>query len=151
MNREQLSNSTTALLLAPVAISGDTHSNYVDLQGWDAATFYVAVGDIGATSSSYYLTPVLREASATPGTIASYSAVAAADYYAGDSGGFIAIDGSGDESSVYKLAYTGTERYVNILLDETGVISGPVCVWVELHNANQQPSDGLTVTTGTVT
>ena len=151
MNREKLSSSTTALLLAPVVVAADTQSNYVDLQGWDAATVYVAVGDLGAVSASFFQTPILQEANVTPGTIASYSAVAAADYYAGDSGGFIAIDGAGDESSVYKLAYLGTERYLNVLLDETGTTSGPICVWVELYKANIQPSDGLSVVTGTVT
>lgn len=143
-------NDEVTVQLLPVADLAytDTQSNYVDLSGYDGADFYVVVGALTGVDGSNYLTPTLQEASATPGTAGSYSAVAAGDIM----GGFTKIDSTSEDSVVQKAGYAGGSRYVNVLLNYTGtgISAGYVGVFATLRKLRKGPGSSKTPTTGTV-
>ncbi len=140
---------TVKLLQAADLVHVDTQSNYVDLAGWDAAKFCVHIATQTGIDSSNYVTPILQEATATPASASSYSAVASTDYV----GGFTKADSTSEDDVIQVAGYTGSARYVNVKIDftGTGITAGIVCVWVELTKSRKDPASAKTAITGTVT
>jgi len=140
----QNDSNVIALLSNSAAVAADTQTNYIDTALYESLLIAV-IYDAGTASAGNSFTPTLQEATGTPGTIASYSSVAAADI----NGAFSAIEATGE--GVQFVGYTGDERYINVLLDETGTSSIDFTVVAIVSNGLHNPIDGATITSGTVT
>jgi hypothetical protein len=147
--RDLYHNALPVSLAIPVDQAGtDAWSKYVDLAGSHGCIITVHVGDLTGVDGSNYLTPVLYEATATPASAGSYSAVAASDLL----GGFSKIDATTEDSTIQTVGYKGICRYVAVKCDYTGTGITAGCVSVEGYVAfsDHEPTSGRTVTTGTV-
>jgi len=136
--KDSYNTTKIALLLEPQDLAHtDTYSAYVDLAGYESALFEVSVGALTGVDGSNYLTPTLLEATETPDSTASYSAVDSADII----GGFSKIDAAAEDSVVQVAGYIGSERYVCVLLDyaSTGISAGVVGVNVILGHTSEIP------------
>lgn len=146
MATRDLHNSIEVVKLMTIAeVTADTWSSYVDLNGFESAEFIVENSALTGGDADNYITPVLYEASDTPASSSSYSAVDSGDIL----GAFVAV---ADESTTTTQAvgYIGGERYVAVKLDETLTISaGYWSVTAILSHAGLNPPSAPT--TGTVT
>jgi len=143
--------------------STDTQSGYIDLANWDECVIEVIVSTLSGVDGSNYLTPILQCANSSPTAAGSYSAVPAADmdYEIVTAAGastvaldtvWPRIDSTSEDSVIYRAAYKGAARYLNVKLDYTGsgITAGVVGVVARLSSAHKQPGNANTVTTGTV-
>ena len=96
----------------------------------------------GTADGSNYFTPTLQEASATPGSTASY---ASTTEYVGTLSAINSTTGGKQ-----KISYTGKERYITVKLTETGTASSIFAVSYHLSGAKKAPARDNTATTGTV-
>jgi len=146
VNREERTSTKVVQLLEPANVTATGRSAYVDLQGWDAVDIILDYGDVTAAAGANNLVPTLQEADATPAASGSYSAVASADL----GGSFTTLE-DGVTADVDHVAYRGSERYIHVLLTETGTAAAVVGVIAVLRKFSRQPSNDVNVTTGTVT
>ena len=111
----------------------------VDLHGYNAATFAVFYGDSDDTlSGSVYLSAKLQE-SDTSGS--GFTDVDADDVIGNTSNLFGLCNAPAEDSTIYKLGYKGTKRYVRIYVTLTGIhMNGiPVAAFVVLGKAGAEP------------
>ena len=139
-------NIAVAHLLDAQDITADTWSNYVDLAGYSSVEVLVNVGAATPLSGSNYFTPVLYEASVTPTSSASYSAVGAADLL----GSFTAIDSQTEDQVTQRVGYKGGLRYIAVKLDETGTVTS-FLTSVDAIVGDPLSAPAAAPTTGTVT
>ena len=132
-------------LLSNTQKTADFWCNYVDRANFDKVTFIVSANMTTADSSNYF-TPVLKEATATPGTIGSYASVDSSEIV---NGAFAAIVATG-AATVQQVDYIGDARYLTVLLDETSTADGVFSVFAVLSGARKSPAENETVTTGAV-
>jgi len=146
MLRDLTHNTQVKHLLLPQDISADTWSNYVDLSGWESATFVVTNNTLTGADADNYITPTLYEASETPASTSSYTAVDTGDMI--DS--FSAINDT-ITTSTQSVGYNGGKRYVCVKLEETstGVSAGNWSIHVVLARPRNAPAD-TAPTTGAV-
>jgi len=146
MNRETVTSKKYVQLLAPgAAITADTSTRYVDLQGFDAVDIVVTYSDVTAATGANNFVVVVQEASAAPGTAGSYTAVAAANLR-----GTIPTLEDGVTANVSSVGVVGSKRYLRVLLDETGTASVIASVMAVLTLSDRDPANAKTVTTGAV-
>jgi len=141
-------NTECKVLYEGTSVTADAYSNYIDLQGYEAAEILV-FGTMSVADSSNYITPKLYGATATPAASGSYSALSGNDL----NGAFSAFNDT--TSFMQKVGYAAGAnhyRYLCVLLDETGTADADtLCVVVILHKGKHQPIDDDTLTSGTVT
>lgn len=145
-NRELTTSTRYVQLIEPETVTDTGRTNYVDLQGWDAVDFLVDYGDVTAAGGSNNFVITLQEKDTVPGTIAGYTAVAAADR----TGAFTQLE-NGVTSGNSVVGYKGSARYVHVLITETGTASAVIGVTAILRKFSRQPSNAVAVTTGDVT
>ena len=137
------------LLLEPQDLaSADTQSAYIDLAGLHVPVgIAVIIGALTGVDGSNYLVPTLQEATETPASASSYSAVDANDI----DGAFTKVDDAAEDSVIQFVEYHGRSRYVNVLLNYTGtgITAGIVGVVALVREAREMPP--ATPTTGAVT
>jgi hypothetical protein len=147
MNRETVTSKKYVQLLAPgAAITDDTGTAYVDLQGFDAVDIVVTYSNVTASAGNNKFDVIVQEASAAPATAGSYTAVAAANLR----GSFPVLQ-NGVTANVASVGVVGSKRYLRVLLDETGTASVIASVMAVLTLSDRDPANAKTVTTGAVT
>jgi len=146
MNRELLTHKAVVALLATAAVDADASSDYVDLQGFDAAEFLVPFGDVTAAAGSNNLVITLEEAAsgADPEDTGVYTPVAANDLV-----GALTQLQNGVTAGVGRVGYIGTGRYVRAVVTATGTASASLGVIAILENSVREPANSLTPSTGT--
>lgn len=111
--------------------TSDVNGTVVDTQGFNSLFFVINVGANGGTlNGSNKVDFKLQHGNASDLS----DAVAVATV--GESGGttidsngiFATVDAAGEVSTTYKVAYTGSKRYVRVVSDVTGTISLPVSI-----------------------
>lgn len=152
--RDLFNNVKVAHLLSAKDITDhtDVGTDYVDLQGFEAAAFLVNIGSVTNQDVSNKMLPVLQECDSAPGTNSSWAAVDSGNIL----GAFTVCDtATTDEDLTQIVSYIGTKRYVRVWLNFTSAGSYPdhflLSVDAILANARHQPASALTVTTGAST
>lgn len=146
--RDNIKGGAAVSLLA-ANVSADSYSKYIDLKDYDGCRI-ILTAEMDTADSSNYITPSLLESDTdptTPGSTASYSAVASADYSSGVNG-FAALN---DTTTAWcqEVAYIGDQRYICVLLDETNTAQGEIHIVAVPFRAQQKPVTAVP-TTGTV-
>lgn len=105
----------------------DTNGSTIDTQGFNSVFFAVNVGANGGTlDGSNNVTFVLQDSSDGSTWADVTDTNEAGGYTVDGSGVFATVDAGGEAESTYKVAYTGSDRYVRIKADVSGTISLPV-------------------------
>ncbi len=135
-------------LLKPAQISSTTKSNYIDIQGFEAALIAINLG-VGANldAGDYYTFKVQESDTTTDGD---FSNVASADLIGDWDGDGLVIDAD-DEDEITKLvSYIGAKRYIRIVATETSdTANGTLYVGIIaiLSRArHDDPASGITPT-----
>lgn len=138
MNRERLTHKADALLLAPATVAATAGTDAVDLQGFDAVEVVVAHGDVTAAAGANNF--VLSLSSAPDGSVitdlGAYSAVAAADVV----GSFDTLE-NGVLAGVQRVGYIGTDRYLRVVITETGTASAEIGIVALLELSDREPAN----------
>jgi hypothetical protein len=143
MATRDLKNLIRPTLLMAEQVDDDEYSDYIDLGNeYESCVLLVTCEAVTASAGNQIL-PTLYEASATPGSTGSYSAVDSGDI----EGAFAAIATTG--STAQYVGYKGGERYLCVFLNETGTFDGEVHVTAIVGNSGTKPP--AAPTTGTVT
>jgi hypothetical protein len=146
MNRETVTSKKYVQLLAPAAaVTADTSSVYLDLQGFDAVDIVATYSNVTASAGSNNIVIKVQEASATPGSAGSYTDVAAANLR-----GAMPTLQNAVTANVASVGVVGSERYLRVLLDATGTVSAFVSLMAVLTLSDRDPANAKTVTTGAV-
>ena len=144
-NRELTSVTRYVPLRTIAAISGTQYGSYIDLQGWDAVDIVLTYTAGGGSAGT--ITPTLLEADS--GTLTSngtYSTVATANLTAA-----LPVLTDATTAGVAVRGYRGSARYITIkTVQATSTMAGFAAIAV-LRKFTRQPSDEVSVTTGTVT
>lgn len=143
MNREKVTGTKYAQLLAAATVTATGASHYVDLQGFDAVDFIVAYGDVTASAGANNFVISLEEKDTAPATAAGYTAVAAADIR----GTPVTLQ-NGVTAGVFAIGYVGTKRYVRVVITETGTASATIGVLAALKLSDREPANAKSVTSG---
>jgi len=129
----------------------DVGSDYVDLQGFEAALFKVNFGTVTNTDANNKVLPVLQVCDALPNLDASWADAATADIQ----GAFAAVLSAATDQLTQRVGYIGTKRYARVWLNFTSAGANPdhcpVSIDAILMSARHGPESGLTLTTGTST
>lgn len=108
--------------LETIVVNNDTEGKGVgiDLKGYNACEFAVAVGQSGDTLSGSVLLALKLQHSDTD-VDGDYADVAAADLLGGVSGAnFGTIDDPAEDGVVVQVGYVGSKRFVRLIVDTTG-------------------------------
>ena len=132
-----------ALINNNAAVAATQQSNYVDLEGY-LGVIFVLIADGNTGDATNYFTPTVQEATATPGSTSSYSAVAAGDLF----GSWTVLNTTNEV--IDHVGYRGNSRYVNVALTETLTASQDVTLIALLIPGRKNPSNSDSPTTGTV-
>jgi hypothetical protein len=111
--------------------STDVTGVTIDVQGFNSVSFFVNIGANGGTLNGTNRVDFKLQHgdNSNLSDVTAVSNIGEAGGYTVDSAGtFTTIDASGEVSAVYKVAYTGSKRYVRVVADVTGTISLPVSV-----------------------
>lgn len=142
-NREGKSTTKFVQLLAPAVVDADTRSRSIDLQGWDEVTVVVSNGAVTAAAGANRFDITLLHKNSAPATLAGYVAVPADDR----KGAFATLDNDNDAAGMQSVAYTGNQRYLHVLIDETGTASAGMEVFAVLRKYSGEASEGVAVAT----
>ena len=146
MNRETVTSKKYVQLLAPAAaVTADTSSVYLDLQGFDAVDIVATYSNVTASAGSNNIVIKVQEASATPGSAGSYTDVVAANLR-----GTMPTLQNAVTANVASVGVVGSKRYLRVLLDATGTVSAFVSLMAVLTLSDRDPANAKTVTTGAV-
>lgn len=122
-SRDGMHNIKVAIATAPVSESGNTAivSGIVDTQGYDSLTFYISSGilsDAGAT-----FTALLEDGEIS--TLSDNAAVADVDMLPSGTGQEAAASFTqDDDSTIRRLGYIGSKRYVRLTITPAGNAAG---------------------------
>jgi len=112
---------------AVVLTSSDTDGSTIDTQEFNTVFFAVNVGANGGTlDGSNYVEFTLQDSSDGSTWADVDDSTEAGGTTISGTGVWATVDAGGEAESTYKIAYTGTERYVRLQADITGTISLPV-------------------------
>ena len=165
MNFDSLHDTKEVILREhAITVHADIYSKYVDLEGWHDNVFEIDISADANLDGSNYWVPTLMYATATPGTIGSYAAVAAADMdyevvVAAGTSTFYSntvlptINSTSVDSVILRARYKGTARYVCVFMDVTTAGSYPTGVLgirATVSRGRTKPEDTYAVTIGTV-
>jgi hypothetical protein len=139
------STSVAVLLEAQDLAHTDTATAWIDTQGYNSVEILVTVGALTGVDGDNYLTPVLQHSDTTAASAA--AAVDSADIY----GAFTKIDATSEDSTVQRVGYCGSKRYVRVNLDYTGtgISAGIVGVLAVVGHAKSEPAAAPTVAAAT--
>jgi hypothetical protein len=137
--------AAATLLEAADLVHADVASAWLDTKGYAAADLIVAIGALTGVDGSNSVLPILQESDLT--TDVSATNVAAADI----AGAFTAVNSTSLDSTVQRVGYCGSKRYVRVKLDYTGTgISAGICgVYAVVGFAHNEPAAAPTVTAAT--
>lgn len=118
MAQDLYSNIKLSKVIAPIspAATGTITGAVIDTANFDSTTFVIASG--AQTTTGITVTPVVKSGTAT-GSLAS---CAAAELIGTEAGA--ALDGTSGASSVSRIGYKGSDRYVNCDLIVTAAATG---------------------------
>ncbi len=85
----------------------------VDLQGFEGALVVITAGTIAGSSSANVYTPEVQESNSSD---TGFTAVADADLVGTEAA---AVHNGGTDSTCLKIGYTGTKRYIRVVLTTT--------------------------------
>ena len=128
MLRDGKSKQNTVILMAE-AVTADTYSLYLDLNGDYEEVLITVTAEMTTADATNYFTPTLYEANTTPTVLSAYSAVATADLV----GSFTVMNDTINYAT--EVSYTGNERYLTVLIDETLTAIGEVHVSASVRRA----------------
>ncbi len=115
-------------VLDPVVVDATQTITDIDLAGWNSAELIIAAGvDAGSgLSSSHKLVFTLYDS--PDGT--TYSVVETADMLGVtvSSGVILTIDATDEDATVYHFGYVGGQRYLQLVITETGTVSMPMAI-----------------------
>ena len=142
-------NVSVSQILDPAVITATTPTSSVDTQFDNGCMLMVTLGDSADTlSGSVYWELILQESSDD----ATWSAVTSATSVTWGSvnsstGVFATINLAGEDDSVYKIGYTGPERYVRVNVVATGTHSsgtpvGALAGTSPIHKPSSGGNDG---------
>lgn len=120
-------------VIAPVSPSatGTVSGTAIDTANFANLTFVIAAG--AQTTTSITVTPIVKDGTAT----GSLTSAAAADILGTEAGA--ALDGTAGASSVSKVGYTGTSRYVTCDLVVANAATGVYSVTAVQSGARKKP------------
>ena len=147
MPKKDMSNRVRSVTFKTGAITADAWVPYIDTLGFESVTIQCMTRMTTASSSNSFQ-PIIQEADVAPTTPAaagSYSAVAATDLV-GTAPAVVEQTASDVNAQV---GYIGSQRYIAVLVDETGTAEGEVIVTYILGHGSEMP-DTQTLTTGAV-
>jgi hypothetical protein len=133
-------------LLAPgAALTATTKSLVLDRYGWAQVAVLACLGTPGATlNSTNNLTMAIQESDTT--NDADFTAVPAASLLYG----FVLVASAAQASRIQRAEYTGTKRYLRLLVTALGTVSLPVVAIALLGGATVEtlsaPDVGLAAT-----
>lgn len=148
--RDLHNNVSMDQLLAAQAVTTTQTSSSEDLQGYDSAEFFIAIGTVtnianspqpswavklqdsdddstfaDVTNSDYVLTG------------ASQSPVAAPD---SSTGVFLTVDAAAEDAEIYRVGYCGPKRYCRVVATAANTPgSTPMAIWVVKGHAHLTP------------
>lgn len=144
--RDLISHIGNALALGPVALSADSTSSAIDLQGFDSAVIDILVGIGGITFSGTNKIEFLITHSKDNVT---YDAVTASDVRLGagadasvGTGGIVrSLVAAHAAPSAVKVGYIGDRRYLKVTADFSGThgAATPITVLVLKGHAQSEP------------
>jgi hypothetical protein len=130
MLSEKASLFSTRLAIGSVTLtSTDVNGVTIDTQGFNSLWFTVNVGANGGTlngSNKVDFELQHGDASDLSDAVNVTSVGDTGGYTIDNNGAWATVDAGGEASAVYKVAYTGSKRYVRLVADITGTISLPV-------------------------
>lgn len=131
-------------LRPPATLTTTTTSRILDTQGYDVQALEVHLGADSGLSGSNTVTPTLQHSDTTAD--ADFAAVSAGSIV----GGFTVVDSASEDEVIQRAEYTGTKRYLRVLLTVAGTVSIPVsvrgCLAAPLADFVIPPSVGLAAT-----
>ena len=125
-----------AFLTSPVAITATDTSLYFDTKGWEEVEIIINETSTAVDSSHYY-TPTLQSSTA------SGSGFATSTEYQGTT----LASQTTNTSTVRHIGYTGTERYIKVVMTETGTTAAST-IAVTVIASRPLDTSTLTMTTG---
>jgi hypothetical protein len=128
-------NIEVVSILPPIAISADQTFTDIDLAGWESAEIVIHIGLDAALAVGAYWDFVLYDS--PDGT--TYSVVETADVLGAGtitSGIILTVNSTDEDNAVYHFGYIGGQRYLQIVIDETGALTG--VIGIELIKGNPQ-------------
>lgn len=162
--RELIRNSQLVPLLINQSINNtDTASALVDRATFEGIMIAVSCGDFTGLDADSTLELFLEESDSTAAT--SFTRVAVQDMIRDTvhpqtaaalsslvtPGLFGTLNAATEDSTVYRVQYIGTRRYVRVVLDFTtgtgGITAAPVSILAILHNAFHNPPAGVVAPT----
>ena len=120
---------------APISITGDTTITDIDLAGAESAEIVIHIGLDAALAVGAFWEFILYDS--PDGT--TYSVVETADVLGAGTitGGIILkVASIAEDNAVYHFGYVGGQRYLQIVIDETGALTG--IIGIELIKGNLQ-------------
>ena len=117
----------TTILAATAAVSADNDGTGLDTLLYDSNGFVVQIGTDSALDGSNYWSMELEESDDN----STFTDVADADMYTATgsgSGQFALCDATSEDAAHFTVWYRGTKRYIRVVLNETGTLSGPIAV-----------------------
>jgi hypothetical protein len=134
--RAIIEDATVVQVMNPTTLTTGTTSATIDLNGYNGCLVIVSVGESGDTlSGSVYWDLILKD---SPDD-STYTAVTAANSQSAtaiSSGIFATVDAAAEDDLPYSIAYTGSARYLQVTVDETGTHTNgtPIgCVAIRHH------------------
>lgn len=135
MNKDLHNNISTCMMLEGTDITADATSNLLDTKGFESAEILVVIGALTGVDGSNHFQFKLQESDSVVGT--SFTDVDAKDIL----GAFTKVDAATEDSTIQRVGYKGTKRYVRVDINETGTISAGILAVVGiLGNGRSVPS-----------
>lgn len=114
-------------ILPPIGISADQVFTDIDLAGWNSAELVIHIGLDAALAVGAYWDFILKDSD--DGT--TYAVVETADVLGAGtiaSGIILTVNDTDEDNAVYHFGYVGGKRYLELTIDETGALTGPISI-----------------------
>lgn len=136
--RDLHNNIEVVSILEPIGIAADQTFTDIDLAGWNSAEIVIHIGLDAALDGSNYWEFKLKDS--PDGT--TYTDVETADMLGVTvvAGVILTVDSTAEDNAVYHFGYVGGQRYLELKIDETGGLTGPISIALIKSHAQDSPT-----------
>ncbi len=132
-------NIEVVSILPPIGIAADQTFTDIDLAGWNSAEIVIHIGLDAALAVGAYWDFVLYDSDDG----ITYAVVTTEDVLGAGtitSGIILTVDSTDEDNAVYHFGYVGGKRYLQLIIDETGALTGPISIELIKSHAQDSPT-----------
>jgi len=133
-------NIEVVSILAPIGIAADQTFTDIDLAGWNSVEIVIHIGlDAALAVGAAYWDFVLYDSDdgVTYAVVTTEDVLGAATITTGI---ILTVDTTDKDNTVYHFGYVGGKRYLELKIDETGTLTGPISIELIKSHAQDSPT-----------